>query len=209
MPLSKIMPKRNKVKMVYKKSAVTRERICKAAIALMKEKGYQGASIRDICKKASVSPGTFYSYFESKLDILKEIYRPGDEFFRTSVVKELEGKDFFQQLRVFFSSYARLNVDTGLDVMRVLFNPENEWFTQPSSMQGVLAGIIRHGIDSSILSEDTDIGQMVDNVFTVLRGVCYAWCIYNASFDLEKRMLEHLDYMLDGMFKFKEKPNLQ
>ncbi|MGI5936737.1 MAG: TetR/AcrR family transcriptional regulator [Oscillospiraceae bacterium] len=206
MPSSNMMPKRNKVKMIYKKSAMTRERIYKAAIALMKEKGYQGASIRDICKRASVSPGTFYSYFESKLDILKEIYRPGDEFFRTAVIKELESKDFFQQLRIFFSAYARLNINTGIDVMRVLFNPENEWFTHPRSMQEVLAIIIRYGMECNILSEETNVRQMVDNIFTVLRGVCFAWCIYNASFDLEERMLEHLDYMLKGMFKFKEEP---
>jgi len=196
--------KRNKAKMVYKKSALTRERIYRAAIALMKEKGYQGASIRDICKRASVSPGAFYSYFESKLDILKEIYRPGDEFFRNAVVKELEDKDFFQQLRTFFSAYARLNIDTGLDVMRVLFNPENEWLTQPLSMQEILAGIIKHGIECDVLSDDTSVRQMVDNIFTILRGVCYAWCIHNASFDLEERMLEHLDYMINGMFKFKK-----
>ena len=107
-------------------------------------------------------------------------------------------------MRTFFSAYARLNIDTGLDVMRVLFNPENEWLTQPLSMQEILAGIIKHGIECDVLSDDTSVRQMVDNIFTILRGVCYAWCIHNASFDLEERMLEHLDYMINGMFKFKK-----
>jgi TetR/AcrR family fatty acid metabolism transcriptional regulator len=188
-----------KIKMKYKKSAKTRDSVFNAAISLMAEKGYQGATIRDICKRANVSPATFYSYFASKQEVLKEIYLPGDAFFRDIVSKQIEGKLFFDQLNIFTNSYAQLNVETGPEMLRVLFNPENEWFTRPRIMQDVLAVIIGNGKAEGFISPDLDVTKLVDDVFLVFRGVCYAWCISNSKFDLESRLKDQLNYLLYGI----------
>ena len=190
-------PKR--VKMKYKKTAATRESVYSAAVSLMAEKGYAGATIRDICRRASVSPATFYSYYGSKFDILWDMYRESNVFFRDTVSKEVFGKPFYEQLRIFTSSYARMNIETGLDLMRVLFNPENAWFTHPRPMQEVLREIFSEAIEKSLLKSEKCTSELVDYMFVLLRGVCFDWCIHEGAFDLEAAMLEHIDTMLFGL----------
>lgn len=52
-----------------KRGQETLGRICTAAEELFCEKGYHGTSITDITREAGVGAGTFYIYFESKLQL--------------------------------------------------------------------------------------------------------------------------------------------
>jgi TetR/AcrR family fatty acid metabolism transcriptional regulator len=185
--------------MPYKKSELTKELVYKAALELMEEKGYQGATIRDICKRANVSVGTFYSYFNTKSDVIREIYLSGDKFFLESVAPKLEGKSCFEQLRLFVRFYAQINLETGLDIVKVLFNPDNEWFRQTRPMQSVLEEIIRRGQASGELRTNREPDQLVDYFFDLLRGICYDWCVNDGRFDLEARMVGSLELIFDGL----------
>ncbi len=50
------------------------KRIKDAVIELMLEEGFHGTSISKIARKAEVSPATVYIYYESKEDMLQNIY---------------------------------------------------------------------------------------------------------------------------------------
>lgn len=190
-----------KQKRSYRKSEVTREIIYQTTIEMMSKQGFQGTTIRDICKQANIPIGTFYNCFKSKSDILRDIYSSADAFFLDVVSKELEGRMFMEQLRLFTVYYAKLNTDTGLDLMRVLYNPENEWFTLSRPMQDIMQGIFEKGKSEGVIRTDLTSKRLTENVFGVLRGICYTWCIYNASFNLEERMLENLNILIEGIKK--------
>ena len=102
----------------------------------MVKKGFQDTTIRDICEKANVSVGTFYSYFKSKNDVLKELYLSADKFFYKFVASEIENQEFSEKLKIFVFYYAKLNSETGLDMLRVLYSPINEWFAQTRPYAG-------------------------------------------------------------------------
>lgn len=106
-----------------KKSDRTRQRLAAAAIAAMTERGYQGVTIRDICERAGVSIGSFYRYFDTKSDVLREMYETGDELMQHED-EALLARPWMERVSAFIDKYARLNTDTGLDAMRVLYNPE-------------------------------------------------------------------------------------
>jgi AcrR family transcriptional regulator len=62
----------------------TRENILSAALKLFAEKGFDGTSINDIAKAASISKGLAYNYFESKQKIIEAIFeeliKEGEQF---------------------------------------------------------------------------------------------------------------------------------
>lgn len=63
--------------MTLAESAPRRERpgkaaILRAAVSVMGEDGYEGASIRDMAARAGVSVAALYYHFPSKLDLLRE-----------------------------------------------------------------------------------------------------------------------------------------
>jgi AcrR family transcriptional regulator len=51
----------------------TREKILAAAVALFSERGYEGATIRDIAKAAGMSTGAVFASFADKSDLFGEI----------------------------------------------------------------------------------------------------------------------------------------
>ena len=58
------------------KSPVTMERIQQAALEEFSEKGFLGASLRQIVKNAGVTTGAFYGYFSSKEALFASLVEP-------------------------------------------------------------------------------------------------------------------------------------
>src|SRR5699024_3344502 len=58
------------------KSTATLEKIQQAAIDEFLEKGFRGASLRQIVKHAGVTTGAFYGYFSSKEALFASIVEP-------------------------------------------------------------------------------------------------------------------------------------
>ncbi len=186
-----------KTKRAYRKTSETQKIIFDKAMALMSEKGFQGTTVRDICAEAKIPIGTFYNCYKSKIDILKSIYEDGDKYIKDAVENEIEGKTSIEKLHIFAHHYAQLNVRTGIEVMRVLFYPTNEWFAGNRPMQVMLRGMIQEGIENGELRNDLNADLIVDYVFDIFRGVCYNWCIHEADFDIAARMESHIGLVCD------------
>ena len=58
------------------KSSITLEHILQAAMEEFSDKGFLGASLRQIVKKAGVTTGAFYGYFSSKEALFNAIVEP-------------------------------------------------------------------------------------------------------------------------------------
>lgn len=195
MPAKEIKPTQ---KRAYHRTSETQKVIFDKAMALMSEKGFQGTTVREICAEADISIGTFYNCYKSKVDILKTVYEEGDDYF-DSVRGSFDGKDAVTQLHLFGEHYARLNADTGIEVMRVLFYPMNEWFAQTRPMQELLLEIVSAGQSRGELRRDHDPEHVVRYIFDVLRGVCYNWCVYDGGFDIAGRVDEHITLLCSAL----------
>ena len=185
-----------KTKRAYRKTSETQKIIFDKAMALMSEKGFQGTTVRDICAEAKIPIGTFYNCYKSKIDILKTIYEDGDKYIHDAVENEFRGKAALEKLRIFAYHYAQLNIRTGIDVMRVLFYPTNEWFADTRPMQVMLQEIIDEGKTTGEIKNEIDTWDIVDYAFDILRGVCYNWCIHDGDFDIAQRIESHISLII-------------
>ncbi len=57
------------------RGAQTREQILDAALALFRDHGYEGTTMRAIAQRAGVAVGNAYYYFRSKENLIQEFYR--------------------------------------------------------------------------------------------------------------------------------------
>ncbi len=183
---------RERPKRAYRRTSETQQIIFDAAMKLMSEKGVQGTTVREICAAAGVPIGTFYNCYKSKVEILKRLYDNGDAYIRTAIAEEAKDLDPLEHLSVFAGYYAKLNERTGIDVLRVLFYPMNEWFTIERPMQIYAKRFVESGQDSGIIRNDLAAQEIVDSLFDILRGVTYNWCVCDGSFDLLERISAHM-----------------
>ena len=72
-----------------KQADLTHQRLVRAALELFTTQGYHSTTTPEIAKKAGVAEGTIYRHFQSKQQLLNELYRGGARW-ATKLVKESE-----------------------------------------------------------------------------------------------------------------------
>ena len=112
------------------KSGTTLEKIQEAALTEFLEKGFQGASLRQIVKNAGVTTGAFYGYFSSKealfAALVDESYRHVLDTYRAAVfgfealrpeeqVAQMGdvGKNCMRELLTYMDARSHLSPDSG------------------------------------------------------------------------------------------------
>lgn len=80
---------------------IVKSKIVKAAIKVFSKKGYQGSSIDEIAEEAGMSKSTLYTYFKSKLEILKVISTKQN--IAEKFEKTFKGHDYPDALEEFYN----------------------------------------------------------------------------------------------------------
>ncbi len=114
-----------------KKNVAVETEVLRVAANIFSEKGYQATTLDDIAAAANISRRTFYSYFGSKDDLLRHIYR---EVVTTSVAtagriakEKLPARERLRRL----VRYQVSNLATQMPLMRVFFS---EFFSLPTEL---------------------------------------------------------------------------
>ncbi|APZ43203.1 hypothetical protein BW247_08950 [Acidihalobacter ferrooxydans] len=109
----------------------TRERILRTATRVFAEKGYNRASVREICQAAGANGAAVHYHFGDKISLYREVLRPAAEL--TEIPDELRADD--TPLRVGLEAYFRplrtLANDRQMPHMHLLFMREQ---MQPTGM---------------------------------------------------------------------------
>jgi AcrR family transcriptional regulator len=175
----------------------TRNRIYASAIELMERKGFENITIADISEKAGVSVGAFYHYFDSKNDILAEIFHRADEYFATQVVTSFSKASIPEQIVEYFDHYAKFNVASGVETTQQLFNPKIKFFIEEGRpMLEILQDLIHKGQGRKEIREDVDAMELVRYLFVMARGVVFEWSLYDGGYDLETTMHRYMENLV-------------
>jgi AcrR family transcriptional regulator len=179
----------------------TKEKIYRTSIELMEKKGLDKITVKEICKEAGFSIGSFYNCFKSKNDILNYVYMVADDYFLETVSSDMKDGSTNDKIVRFFCYYADYVVHDGLDFVKHLYNPWNKMFIKKGrSMQAVLESIIVEGQRLGEIQTGIEPDEIVEYLFIAVRGVIYDWCLHDGQYDLVeftrnyvKRLIKVLD----------------
>jgi AcrR family transcriptional regulator len=167
----------------------TRNRIYAAAIGLMERNGFENITIEQISKSADVSVGAFYHHFGSKNEILDEIFRRADDYFREHVMDKLSGATAAEKIVSYFDHYARFNVQMGVDHLSALYKTQSRFFINSERlMVATLRDVVTQGVRSGELTADLSPEEITDFLYATARGVAYTWCLHDGRFSLRERV---------------------
>jgi AcrR family transcriptional regulator len=197
------MPKKTQLKEKAKKDGTptkrklqaieTRNRIYAAAIGLMERNGFENITIEQISKAADVSVGAFYHHFGSKNEILDEIFRRADDYFRENVLDKLSGATAKEKIISYFDHYARFNVQMGVDHLSALYKTQSRFFINSKRlMVTILRDVVTQGVRNGELTADLSPEEITDFLYATARGVAYAWCLHEGRFSLRERVNRYI-----------------
>ncbi|MBE0601284.1 MAG: TetR/AcrR family transcriptional regulator [Firmicutes bacterium] len=168
----------------------THKKIYNTAFSLMTKKGFDKITIKDISKKAGVSIGTFYHYYKSKDDILHEVYKKGDDYFR-DIKSGLQSGSATERIVEYFQYYAKFSERNTVGFTTHLYNIENKFFLKKGRlMQTMLADIIRKGQENGEIIKSKTPDELVDFLFLIARGIIFDWGLRDGQYDIVEKTTE-------------------
>lgn len=98
----------------------TKETIYQTALTLFHNHGYEKTTLLEICKATGISKNTFYYYFNSKDDILIELYRRSSALSVEQMASIISGEDYYDQLWQIDQAYISFLESAGHAITRHL-----------------------------------------------------------------------------------------
>jgi AcrR family transcriptional regulator len=181
-----------------RKKADVKRRIAEAAVALVRERGYEGTTIDEIARRADVSQPTFYKYYSSKDAILREHALSG---FRPLITEELaRGGTVAARMRRYLRSIAeRISADRKVWFAIAVSNAYNpvrdpELLRASDASTRVVEAVIAEGQRQGEFTRSYSAQRLASLLEGVIFRVCLEW---SARFPDEHSLLEAVDEGLD------------
>ncbi len=186
----------NKMTTRTKQAIASKNKIYKCGEKLIQKYGFDSVTVEQIAKKAGVSVGTYYYYYESKMDLLREAFNKADKYFLEQVEDKLTETGCKKRIVEFFDIYADYTLKDGIDVIKKFYTSENKMFiVDGRGMQNVLTNIIKVGQKNNEISNDPAPETLTKMLFVVARGIIFDWCLYDGKTDLKGQMREIIEIM--------------
>lgn len=175
----------------------TEKAILGAALTLMRGRGFDQVSVRDICRAAGITTGAFYHHFPSKEAILSRGFAPLDDYMEEALGGHGEEAPV-QRLWLILETYARFMSDggelTGRYYQHRMANPAApSTDVQRYTLRAMLA-CFRQAETAGILAPGHSPEWVADFCFRHFRGVVIDWVLHGYAYPLLPRMQE--DYAL-------------
>lgn len=180
-----------------RQAIASKNKIYKCGVNLIRKYGFDVVTIEQIAKKAGVSVGTYYYYFNSKMDLLREIFNKADKHFLDQVEGHLTTNSCKEQIVEYFDKYADYTLCDGIELIKKLYTSENKMFiVEGREMQNVLTNIIKAGQMKKEIINATPPEDLTRMFFVVARGVIFDWCLYDGKTNLKGEMKNIIEIMV-------------
>lgn len=186
-----------------RQAIATKLRITKAAIALIKERGYEVVTVKDICAQAGISVGAFYHHFGSKEDIINVGHAQVDAMLSERIEGLAPGAwddgivaimretgRLLTELGWFFISQAYRYMLTAADKYTLSRERQVYDLVLARVTQALAAGQLAPGKPAEAYAED---------IIRWVRGIIFDWCLREGAYDLGERLEADLRLLFRAM----------
>jgi AcrR family transcriptional regulator len=184
-----------------------------AALEIFAERGFAGAKLDEIAKRAGVSKGTLYLYFETKEDIFRAVVTEAVAPNVASAQDSLFGLDlpFREIVRLFLSRFAELATTTPMGAVAKMVIGESRnfpelakvWHDQVASRAiAMLAGLIERAQTRGEVRPGDPRYHAISLMGPMLLGVLWRETLTpvgGAAIDLSALARQHCETLLEGL----------
>lgn len=175
--------------------------ISETAMALFKERGYNSVKVKEICKAADISLGTFYHYFSSKDSIIDETYQIIDERIFECLDERKFNTPIDKILGILEQSACIMQEELGYVLMvgsyyQIISSKPDYSYSHNRNLYVTLVETLKEGIATGYLKKDTEPEEIAETCLRIGRGDIIDWCLKGGSFKLCDLIVKDLKRML-------------
>ncbi len=181
----------------------TKKKLFKAALELMKNKGYDNLTIREICQKAGTSSGNFYNYFNGKEQLLSFYYEMAGDDFDKQVKLQISIQNPIERIISFYTWYAGYTADFGLDFCGSFFSSKNKTLNTDKIynrvMEITLVYVQEAARDGFFSLNSRTCEEVTKDLCVIVKGAIMDWCVYDGNYDLPRYVNSLLTNCIKGL----------
>ncbi|MGD1822830.1 MAG: TetR/AcrR family transcriptional regulator [Pleomorphochaeta sp.] len=178
--------------------------ISETAMALFKERGYNSVKVKEICKAADISLGTFYHYFSSKDSIIDETYQIIDERIFECLDEREFNTPIDKILGILEQSACIMQEELGYVLMlgsyyQIISSKPDYSYSHDRNLYITLVETLKEGISTGYFKKDTDPEEIAELCLRIGRGAIIDWCLKGGSYKLCDLIVSDLKRMLHSI----------
>jgi AcrR family transcriptional regulator len=195
------------------KSNNVKEKIIEASTKLINNYGYEYVTVRNICKMANVSNGTFYHHFKNKDELMSYYILRGYDIFKTKNMREWEEQSAQYRAINLLTWFATYFSELGMEFVSSYYSTKNQALNvrNPSGTEihfeivNKIVSQLEAAQNEGMISNDRDVKNIYNELNIIFFGNVFDWCLCNCCFDLAKQVNKmikiHLNYYLADKYK--------
>ena len=174
------------------KSTAKRQQILDSAVAVFAEKGFYNAKVTDIAHKAGVAHGTVYLYFQTKEDILIQIFEEKFEELVSYIFMEVgtEQNALAKLRRLILIQLQMVETNPELTELMLLEARQSSKFILSSAISKIgdycdkIEGILKEGIEEGLVRPDLDLTVASTMLYSGIEGIATRWMLEDKHYNL-------------------------
>lgn len=185
------------------KHAAKKQAIMDTATSMMEDRGYLNITVRDICAEAKISVGTFYHYFNEKDELVVELFRGIDNFFRNEVEPAFTDNEL-QNILIFAENYALYCQRSGVEVNKKIScapmnNTAEDYLSDKRLLAVIMDGVVTRGQAKGQITREFAPREIRQMVLVMIRGYCSDWAKRAGSYDIVEATHNHMTLFIRGL----------
>lgn len=202
------MPNSEKLNKRQKQALKTKQTLFETAIKLFNEKGFNQVSVDEIVEQAGTSKGSFYTYYNTKVDVLIDKFKEIDNHYKkvykglsklNSAVDKLAA--FVNEMHI-YSEIIGVETLSAVQFDNIEKSKGNSFLIDENRpFFIILMELIDYGQKSGEFRTDYSAKQITKIATRCIRGTTYEWCLHGGSFNLVEQGNLVFSVFLDGIQK--------
>lgn len=186
------------------KTQTTKNKILKATLKLMKKYGYEALSIKNICREAGVSNGSFYHHFKTKDEMLS-YYLQNIMGSDLDALQNIHINKTVKEVIIdFYVNYANYCKKIGIDFMSNYYSTKNKalnTYTRHSGAYPIthLTSYLENEQKEGTIKQNIKIQDIAADIRIIVTGNVFEWCVTDGQADFESNIKRSLSNYLDGI----------
>lgn len=187
------------------KSKGTKERIFKAAKAILQKGGYENLSIKNICEQAGVSNGSFYHHFKTKDDLLS-YYIEKQPSINPDLLEIPKGKEeAIETIVKVYLNYVAYCRELGVEFMSGYYNPHNQALNPTIRTERpypivTVQKYLEKSSEAGAIKLKLSIPEITTDIRMIVIGNVFEWSMRGGEAPFEENMRRTLTHYLDSIF---------
>jgi len=185
------------------KSRETKNRIFQASKVILKTEGYEALSLKNICKEAGVSNGSFYHHFKSKDDLLSYYIEEQPKIDPDLLELPMDAAGAKETIIQVYLNYVRYCEELGVEFLASYYDTKNQALNPETRTRRpypiiTVQKYVEKAIAADVVKLNVKIEEFTTDIRMIVIGNVFEWCLRKGKVDFSGNMKRSLGKYLDS-----------